>query len=242
MMTHAEMNEFYELYALGALETELAVQIDAHIADRCEYCLEQVRSAVNVTAALSGLADSVEPPAAVRQRLLATITPAKPARSRFNWWVPALAAACLALFVITVASRQQLNSTQSRLERVLGDRDQLRSAIELLSRSDTRTVQFGKSDEAAHGRVLVNRKGGFVVVGSQLPSIAQNKTFELWLVPVKGAPQPAGLFRANANGEFVHIHREAFDPSQIAAVAVSVEPEGGSSAPTTKPFLIVPLG
>jgi hypothetical protein len=32
------------------------------------------------------------------------------------------------------------------------------------------------------------------------------------------------------------------DVSRIAAIAVSVEPRAGSAAPTTKPFIIVPLG
>ena len=35
-MTHPEMNELYELYLLGALEPELAREIETHLIDRCE--------------------------------------------------------------------------------------------------------------------------------------------------------------------------------------------------------------
>ncbi len=121
--------------------------------------------------------------------------------------------------------------------------DQLRTAIEILSRPDTRAVEFGRNDNVPHGRVLVNRRGGLVFVGSQLPALASDKTFELWLIPAaKGqAPQPAGLFRANAIGDSVDVSSLRVDPSQTAAVAVTVEPRSGSAAPTTKPFLVVPI-
>jgi anti-sigma-K factor RskA len=89
--------------------------------------------------------------------------------------------------------------------------------------------------------VFVNPRGGLVVVGSDLPSIAEDRVFQLWLIPAKGAPQPAGLFHADPAGEFVHVSTEPVDTSAVAAVAVTVEPRGGSKAPTTKPFIVVPL-
>ncbi len=78
-------------------------------------------------------------------------------------------------------------------------------------------------------------------VGTGLPALSANKTFELWVVPAKGAPKPAGVFRPNAIGEAVDISSALVNASGAAAVAVSVEPLAGSTAPTTKPFLIVPL-
>ncbi|MGI9070002.1 MAG: anti-sigma factor domain-containing protein, partial [Bryobacteraceae bacterium] len=91
------------------------------------------------------------------------------------------------------------------------------------------------------GRVLVSPTGGLVFVGSQLPVLPGDRTFELWLIPAKGAPQPAGLFRPNPSGESVHISPVAVDASNTSAVAVSIEPRQGSTAPTTKPILVVPL-
>jgi anti-sigma-K factor RskA len=240
-MTHAEMDELYELYALGALEVELAAQIDEHVATQCQYCLEHIREAVNATAMLSGLSDSLEAPSNVRERLLAGLRPRKSAR-RWSFAVPVLALACAALLVFGIWSTNQLSGIRSELDRVVGERDQLRSAVEILTKSETRTVRFGQSDQVAHGRVFVNKSGGFVFVGSELPKIAADKTFELWLVPAKGAPAPAGLVRANAAGDFVHVSQTPVDVSRIAAIAVSVEPRAGSAAPTTKPFIIVPLG
>ena len=52
-MTHAEMNELYELYALGVLEPELASEIDRHLDEQCAYCQEHVGAAFQVMAALA---------------------------------------------------------------------------------------------------------------------------------------------------------------------------------------------
>jgi len=251
-MTHTEMDELYELYVLGALELEAASEIDSHVAEECQHCLSQIHRAVHTTAELSVLADPVTPPAEVRERLLASVarqpvridshaktTP--PRRNPFFWAVPALAAACVAMVLVSGYSARQLHAVSSRLTRVSYERDQLRSAVELLSRRETRTIQFSERANPAHGSVLVNRDGGVVLVGSDLPSLAEDKTYELWTIPAKGNPVPAGLFRTGAQGNFLHVAPQPVDISQLAAVAVTVEPRAGSQAPSTKPILVVPV-
>jgi anti-sigma-K factor RskA len=239
-MTHAEMNELYELYALGVLEPELADEIERHIDDQCEYCREHLASASQLTASLAQIAEPVAPPARLRQRVLAAVRPPKPAR---NWTfaVIALAAACLALVAFSIASRLAMRNMEQQLASLAEERDQLRSAVQILSRPETRAVEFGRAENVPHGRVLVSRQGGIVFVGSRLPHIASNETFELWLVPATGAPKPAGLFRPNAAGESVNVSPAPVDTGTTKAVAVSIEPRQGSPAPTTKPILIVPL-
>ncbi|HTU44633.1 MAG TPA: anti-sigma factor [Bryobacteraceae bacterium] len=241
-MTHAEMSELYELYALGVLEPELASEIERHLNEQCEFCTEHLSAAVALTAALSSVAEPEVPPAGLRERVLSSVRRPKAAR-RWSFAVVALAAACLALVAFSVASRLAMGRIQAQLAALTEERNQLRSAVEILSRPETRAVEFGKTENVAHGRVLVNRNGGFVFVGSQLPPLASNQTFELWLVPASGAaPQPAGLFRPDPSGNSVHVSPTAVDARTTKAVAVSVEPQQGSSAPTTKPILVVPLG
>ena len=240
-MTHAEMSELYELYALGVLEPELASEIERHLDEQCEYCSEHLSAALAMTAALANIAEPKAPPARLKERVLSTVRPPKAAR-RWSFAVVALAAACLALVAFSIASRVAMQRMQTQLAGLTEERNQLRSAVEILSRPETRTVEFGRTENVAHGRVLVNRNGGFVFVGSQLPSLGSDRTFELWLVPTSGAaPQPAGLFRPDQSGSSVHVSSIPVDARTTKAVAVSVEPQQGSSAPTTKPFLIVPL-
>lgn len=241
-MTHAEMSELYELYALGVLEPELASEIERHLDEQCEFCTEHLSAAVALTAALASVAEPEAPPAGLRERVLSSVRRPKAAR-RWSFAVVALAAACVALVAFSVASRLTMQQMQAQLAALTEERNQLRSAVEILSRPETRAVEFGKTENVAHGRVLVNRNGGFVFVGSQLPLLASNQTFELWLVPASGAaPQPAGLFRPDQSGNSVHVSPTAVDSRTTKAVAVSVEPRQGSNAPTTQPILVVPLG
>jgi len=140
-----------------------------------------------------------------------------------------------ALAAANVQQRTQMASLE-------GERDQLQSALAIMRKPDTRSVRFG-TPAAAHGWVFANRNGGLVFVGSELPAVASDRILELWLVPNTGAPQPAGLFRpTDVAGDTLHVSSLAIDPSHIKAVAVSDEPRAGSTAPTTKPFLLVPLG
>lgn len=240
-MTHAEMNELYELYALDVLEPELAAEIERHLDERCTYCLEHLRVSLQLTSVLAGTAEPVSPPRLLRERVVASVRPSRPAKN-WEFGVIALAAACLALIAFSIASRLAMRNMQERLAGLIAERDQLRSAVEILSRPETRTVEFGKTENAPHGRVLVSRNGGLVFVGSQLPQLASNQTFELWLIPATGAPKAAGLFRPNDAGDSVNVSPMPVDPNGTKAVAVSVEPRQGSSAPTTKPILIIPLG
>lgn len=242
-MTHGEMDELYELYAMGVLEAEPAAEISQHLEDGCSYCGEHVMEAAKTTAGFSALAETVEPPKRLRERVLASVAPPK-SRRTWTFAIAGLSAACAALLVFSVWATADLHRMRDELAGLRNERDQLRSAVEILSKPETRTVEFGRTENVPHGRVLLNRQGGLVFAGSHLPPLPSNKTFELWLIPAAkgGAPQAAGLFRPNASGDFVDVSRAPVDASQIAAVAVSVEPLEGSTAPTTKLILIVPLG
>lgn len=236
-MTHAEMDELYDLYALGVLEAPLANEIARHLNDGCVYCTDHVSSSLALVANLSAIAEPARLPRHLRARVLASFGRRRGAQPG----VFVLTAACIGLALISVFFAFDIVRLRNRVGSVSYERDQLRSAVQVLSRRDTRTVEFGRSDNMPHGRVLVNRNGGLVFVGSQLPPLSASQTFELWLVPPKGNPLAAGLFRPDAAGESVSVSETPVDSRMIAALAVSIEPRSGSVAPTTKPFLIVPL-
>lgn len=239
-MTHPEMDQLYELYVLGALEADSAAEIDQHLQQQCEYCLVRLQEATALISAMASVTEAKIPPKRLRAQVQGIGGARRVVLNRFLA-MAALAAACVVLLVSSVWFASQLPALRSRIKTLERERNELRSALQILSRSETRTVQFGIGN-APHGRVLVNRNGGLVFVGSQLPPLTSDRTYELWLVPTTGAPRPAGIFRPNRQGEAVGVSSLAVNPSEIAAVAVSIEPRQGSNAPTTKPFLVVPLG
>lgn len=239
-MTHSEMNELYEFYVLGALDPEESAEIDQHVRDGCAYCRDKIGQAFQVTAAMAGLVDQKTPPPQLRKRVLASATP-RPHAS-YPWvLVGSLSAICLALLAFAIWAGVRIVSMGNRIDALTAQRNQLRTAVLFLSKPEEQKVGFAGAVNSPHGRVFVNRTG-FVFVGSELPVLPENSAFELWLIPATGAPQPAGLFRSNAEGDSVHVSSEQVDVSQMKAVAVTVEPREGSKAPTTKPFLVLPLG
>jgi anti-sigma-K factor RskA len=82
---------------------------------------------------------------------------------------------------------------------------------------------------------LSQRKSALIVTG--LGAAPGGKTYELWYIDGKGVATPAGLF--SANGQRI---LEVLDGrmSKGDTVGVTIEPSGGSKAPTTKPIVAIP--
>jgi hypothetical protein len=173
---------------------------------------------------------------------MAKIASATPGAGKSYPWllVAALSAACIALAAFAVWAGVRIVSTGGRIDALTAQRNQLQAAAVVLGQPETPKIGFAGAVNAPHARVFLNRTG-FVFVGSQMPGLPANSTFELWLVPANGAPQAAGLFRPDAEGDSVHAVSEQVNVAQIKAVAVTVEPREGSKSPTTKPFLVLPL-
>lgn len=238
-MTHDEMNELYELYVLGTLEPTQAAEMDEHVGTRCPYCLEHLQDAIVLASAMSGLAEDQTPPARLRRRLLASLE-LETKRPGWLLTVAALSAACAALAVLAIWLVNSVLSYRAEITHLQMERNQLQEALEILSKPETRAVQFGLANKP-RGRVFVNRDRGLIFVGTQLPELPKNQTFQLWLLPTNGAPESAGLFQSSATGDSVNVRTTPIDTTRIHAVAVSVEPRGGSPTPTTTPILVVPL-
>jgi anti-sigma-K factor RskA len=76
----------------------------------------------------------------------------------------------------------------------------------------------------------VNGRATLHVTG--LAAAPSGKTYEAWIIPAGGAPRPAGLFHG---GKDTTVGLHGTVPNK-AAVAVTVEPAGGSKQPTSTPF------
>ena len=65
-----------------------------------------------------------------------------------------------------------------------------------------------------------------------LEALPEDQTYQLWLIPAEGNPIPAGLLEAEAGVPSFHTLSIPEGVQEFAAVGVSVEPAGGSPAPT----------
>lgn len=74
-------------------------------------------------------------------------------------------------------------------------------------------------------------------VAHRLPAPRPGRRYQLWLV-TPTAKISAGTFAPSPDGDAVVRARYALPPGQLAAVAVTDEPESGSPQPTTAPFIV----
>jgi anti-sigma-K factor RskA len=103
-------------------------------------------------------------------------------------------------------------------------------------------VSFGQgAPQPPRGNVFVNPASGVLLIASNLPALESGKTYEMWVIPKGGAPKPAGLFQSDKQGNAVHLLSGPIDAAATGAIAVSVEPEAGSQAPSTTPIIVAPV-
>lgn len=170
-------------------------------------------------------------------------------RFNFGWAVAALTAAVmlLAIFVTNVFYQSRLETLQQQLAL---KEEQLRVAnqqIEVLEQQflgaqnqlaaftqPDRVIPLTGTEAAPEVRgVFFQKDATGILLVRGLQPLAASQTYQLWLIPAEGAPISAGLLERDvldADGvRTVAIPQEA---ENFAAVGISIEPEGGSPAPT----------
>ncbi len=237
MMSCEELRGEYGVWALGIAEEPARSEIAAHLARECPDCVAGVRSAMATAAAMSGAVKETDPPKRLRRRITAMVEPESRRIFVFlPWAVSALLAVALLSVAVTARREPGSPTTQS------GDTTKLAEALSILNDPVAKDVTFG--DPTARGRVFVSPRG-VVLIAAHLPKLDANRTFELWLLPTTGNPVPAGTFHgepipsASNDAGVVYVYQG--QTTNTAAVAVTVEPEGGSPQPTTTPFIVSKL-
>jgi anti-sigma-K factor RskA len=245
MATHEELHDLYELYALGVLEPEERAEIDRHLATGCGICQTGVKRAAIVNTAILSFAPDAEPSKKLKRRLLAGVG-VEP-RS-FAWIGWAAATACLLVAAIWFNAEEHRRSTElADTRRMLSESNaqvnRVQQVLDFLNSPDTKQVNFGKgATQPPKGNILVNPTSGVLLIASNLPPLPAGRTYEMWVIPKGGAPKPAGLFQSDARGTALHFEAGPVDVRATGAVAVSVEPLNGSTAPTTTPIIVAAVG
>jgi hypothetical protein len=247
-MTCEELRDFYELYALGVLEAEEQSALEEHLARGCETCSQGLLRARALNAAMLTFIPEERPSSKLRHRVLGMVGAERP-----RWtWAAAIAAACALALAVWLGTEErdrtrELAGARQDLLRITGERDRLNQALAFLQQPETKAVGFGRGQTAPpKGYVFVNQTMGVMLIASNLPQAGTGKTYEMWVIP-KGpdgkatAPRPAGLFQSDGS-RGLHILSGPIDPTMIAAIAVTLEPEAGSPAPTSTPMIVAPVG
>jgi len=232
-MTCQELRDSYELYSLGLLDGEERREVEAHLGRNCVVCQAYLKEALGVNALMLSQAHEVVPPSRLRRRVLSSV-----GQQRAGWeWVAALMTAGSLIFALWLSlekrtADRELSNARLTLEQTVAERNQLEQAFALLNQPETRQVNFGQGQTAPpRGNFFLNPRLGVLLIASNLPALPAGKTYEMWVIPKGGAPRPAGLFQSGTQGTAMHILSGAVDAN--VTMAVTIEPESGSPAPTS---------
>jgi anti-sigma-K factor RskA len=251
------MLESVALYALGVLPREDAALVAAFIANDDEARREYHE----LLAAATSLAHTADEPvdsatsARLKERLMARVradaaagslglTRISPAYPAWMWGTGLAAAAAIVFSVVTVAqdvnTRGELAAAQRRaatLQVELAE-SQRSTAAENRTLTDLLAPDARRYTVAA-GTVVVRRDRVYFAL-SKLAALPKGRVYQAWTASKGSATMvPSLTFTPNSDG--VAIVALPVDATRVGTVAVSVEPEGGSKAPTTTPTFVRPL-
>jgi hypothetical protein len=173
-------------------------------------------------------------------------------RPRLPWLaILGWSAAAVMLVLVVGISRQnrRLSSTVAELsgmverERVTGE--EAKRVAEVLHAKDAAPFEIlpvSMKTRMPSGKAVYSRdRSGLVFVASDLHPLPAQKAYELWLIPMKGAPIPAGMFKPDARGTAMVMNPPLPAGVEAKAFAITIEPEQGSAVPTA-PIMMMSTG
>ncbi len=75
-------------------------------------------------------------------------------------------------------------------------------------------------------------------MASNLPQVPEGKAYELWIIPMKGAPMPAGIFKPDEHGNAMMMDHPMPEGIIAKAFAITLEKAEGSDKPTSPIMLM----
>ena len=235
--------------ALGALDPDEAAFVRAHLA-ACRHRHPELRDAVALAAAIGGAWPEEDAPSPqLRTRLLSAARGqptdaapgARPAPRR-TWWRPMAVGATALAFAASIALavqvgengalRDQLAEAEARISAIGTELATAEAWIEraVATGADAFFMSGeGHAAEASFMLVVEADAAGAVLLMSGLPELDPGRTYELW-VERDGTIVGVGTFEPDERG----LAAVTIDASLngIRQAMITIEPEGGSDAPT----------
>jgi anti-sigma-K factor RskA len=214
------MQDLLPGFALGILDEEDTIALKAHL-DGCASCRTELVSFREVTGRLAAAAPHRDVPAGLEKRIMAGVE----ARRRFvpvrrNPW-PALTAIA-AMLAVGLGVGNLLQWTGVLQRSVRGTQTRLTTAL-LSGTSDARD---------AYGTIVLDpadNKGVLAVTG--LHGLDKQHQYQLWLIR-NGERRSGGVFSPDSEGYGSMLLSVPADFKDFRAFGVTIEPWGGSAAPT----------
>ena len=244
-MVHEEYKEMIPARALSALDTAEAQALNEHL-ENCDECRKELEEWQATAAALALTPNAAEPSPAVRERILKevrdelSIPQVIPFRATSrNIWTSFGSLGAMAAVVLLTALIVGLAVLWKQNLAIRDELARSREFVELVTTpgarvSELKGVELGAGATAS---LAYDQNGRAVLVANKLPTPPQGKAYQLWFIVGDKPPMPGKTFSPDNTGKGLlkdQVPKEALDS---AVFAITVEPEGGVSAPTGPIYL-----
>jgi anti-sigma-K factor RskA len=261
MNAHDAMLDDVAVYALGALPPAQAQSVRDHLATCAECSAEYKRLkpavdavAYSAEACSDPVNGAVVPSPRLKARIMDKVRKSAPPRLSnvgemravrpIVWPAYAVAAACLAVALVTTAFNISLNEAVSASRSQVAQLDnQAKMLHRKVAAQNTELADLTSTDSQHYavedGEVV--RHGNRLYIAMQSMGMPpRGKVYQAWIMR-KGGKQmtPSVTFMPDRGG--IAVINVPVAAAQVAEVAVSMEPEGGSKQPTSKPTFVVKL-
>ena len=243
-MVHDDYKEMIPARALSALDAAEEQSLNEHL-ENCAECRKDLEEWQATAAALSLTSDPAEPSPQVRERILSEVrkdlSSSKPevipfrSTSKRNIWSSFGSLGAIAAVVLFAALAIGLAVLWRQNQGFTRDRE----FVELVNTPGARVSELTGAEpgQSATAKLAHDRTGRAILMASKLPSVPQGKAYQLWFIVGNKPPMPGKTFVPDSAGNAVlkeELPKEAIDASVFA---ITVEPEQGSTAPTSPIYL-----
>ena len=227
-------------YVLDAVSDLERANFERHLAE-CEACAQEVRELRETTTRL-GRAASAEPPPHLKGQVLNAIRTVRqlppevhftPARHRAGprWALRLTTAAAAVLLVIASVLGILLVRSSDSLDETRQYADSLSS---ILQARDAR-VAGGTAGAGGAATVVYSRsQDRALVLASGMPDAGGGKDYQAWLIGADDQMRSVGLLPHSGSATL-----SLKDVASAKGFGVTIEPTGGSKAPTLPPIMTV---
>ena len=132
------------------------------------------------------------------------------------------------MLIWNVSLRNDVSDLEGQLDRIQGENSTLRAS------ANATVYQLLPTEDAppnAHAQAWFSVQGSGVLSVANMPELENGTVYQLWYITDSPTnPVPGGAFSVDSTGQgFMLIPA---DVDGVTSIAISLEPEGGSSSPT----------
>ncbi|MGP3938315.1 MULTISPECIES: anti-sigma factor [Streptomyces] len=253
-MTRADLHTLTGAYAVHALSGRELTEFERHLAV-CDACRQEVRE-LRETAGKLAVATALTPPPTMKDdvlRRIATVRQEPPrvaareareshagprrrtGRRALNVALAACVAAAVAFGGAAVWQYRQASDARDTARRSEQRVARAEEVTQVLAAPDARS-RSGRMTDGSTGTVVVSRGlNRAVFLASGLPEPPAGRIYQLWFSD-GGTMRPAGLMDSSGASAAAVLSGAV---GKASAMGVTVEPAGGSKAPTTDPLVLL---